>query len=65
MSVLLELDNRMEKEVNRLKKHFPVNSTAEFVKTGIALLKFVCQLEQEGRKIVAKKGDEERRIVFK
>jgi len=61
--LILELDPAANKLVNYLMMHYGVNSKADIIKKGIALLSLAAHVDSTEGELLARKGDKETKII--
>lgn len=64
-NLTLNLDEKAEKNINRLKKRYGVSSKAEVIRKALTLLSIVARNEDEKGELLMRKGDKDTKIIFK
>lgn len=64
-NITLHIDEKMDKEIEKLKKHYNATSRAEIFRKSLALLKVASQIEETDGELIARKGDKESRIIVR
>lgn len=63
--IVLELDQRANKSIHELMKHFKINSKAELISKAIGFLKVVAHIDKTEGELFARKGHSETRILVR
>jgi len=65
-NLTLNLDDRAEKSIEQLRKHYGATSKAEVIRKSLALLQIAAEIEDTGGELIARKaGTGESKIIVR
>lgn len=63
--LILEFDQTATQNLNELMTHYKVESRADLVKKALAVLKTCSMIEKTEGELIARKGEDETRIIVR
>jgi hypothetical protein len=64
-NLTLELDNKAERSIEKLKEFYGVMSKADVIRKALALLQIAAEVDETKGELIARKGNRETRIIVR
>jgi hypothetical protein len=64
-NLTLNLDEKAEKSINKLREHYGASSKAEVIRKALALLQVAAEIDSTNGELVARKNNKETKIIVR
>jgi hypothetical protein len=64
-NLTLNLDEKAEKSINKLREHYGASSKAEVIRKALALLQVAAEIDYTNGELVARKNNKETKIIVR